>query len=56
MDVVTVAAGSIFANALTAAFCYLIWRIKQDETDTRAILGVVGIGCVVALIAVVARP
>lgn len=52
MSIITVTAGVLLGNGLTAAFIYAMWRIRRDENDLRAIglaLLLLAIGLAIAL-------
>lgn len=49
MDIVTVAAGALFANMLTVSFFYGVWRLTKRENDYLA-MGIVLIVCAVTIL------
>jgi xanthosine utilization system XapX-like protein len=44
-------AAVLFGNGLTAGFVYCLWRLRRDERDLPALLGVIALLLVTALVA-----
>lgn len=55
MSIITVTAGVLLGNGLTAAFIYAMWRIRRDENDLRAIAMVIVLALIGLAIALTGR-